>query len=249
MNRERGDGLGPWSLRLRQARLLAPLVARTIRLLPIVATGGFAFILAFVAHLHHRPGVGHLHAGAIFLSLGAGFVLDDSAEGTVAGVPATRLWRRSLRVTLILPLLVAIWAMLLWYAGTGGREWVLSMQLAGILLLTLAVAALASHLVPDGMGGIATGPTILLFFFSQNSIPPRYVPLPFEPLTRGWFDLYGRWYLAVAFGILIFVLASLDPARRPFLARARHHVPPPQLPFHEHPKAQPSSMPGHARAR
>lgn len=211
MNRQRR---GLWTIRLRQAGLLAPMVARTIRLLPILVTGGFAYLLTFVAHNGHHGGVLHVQIGAIFLSLGAGFVLDDTAEATVASVPAPRLFRRSFRVGLILPLLAVIWASLLWYAGTDGFGWALTTQLVGILGLSVATAAVASHIVPDGLGGIATGPTILLLFVGQNVLPPRFHVLPLSPVSPSWFDVYGRWWLALAFGALVFVLASLDPARR-----------------------------------
>jgi len=218
MNAGRPARLG--SIRLRQAWRLAPLTIRTIRLLPIAATGALSFLLVFMAHHDHSGGLQHVPQAAMFLSIGCGFVLDDPAEATIAGVPPVLLYRRVLRLALAIPFLAVVWASLLWYARVDGTTGALTVELAAMAAIAVGIAAIASHVVPDGLGGVAAGPSVLVLFVTVALLPRRYARfLPLDPTGPRRFDLYGRWALALAVAAAVFVAASLDPARRSRIPR------------------------------
>ena len=199
--------------RVRQAALLLPPVARTLRLasLPVV----LALAVGLVELRQGQPGpeVWALRGGALLLAVWAGFAFDDPAEPTVASVPFTLLARRTLRVLVAGAALAACWALLL--ARTAGTPPVGGVTLEAVALVAvgLASAAVASRLTGDHLGGLAAGPVLLGLTLGAIRLPPRLALLA-SPGDPGWVDAHRRWaaLLAVAVGVLL--AASLDPGRR-----------------------------------
>src|SRR5712691_10281805 len=146
-------------LRWIQARLLVRPAARTIRWLPVPVSGAVGFLIVYAA-LHSKGEIGflrahhglsdaalHLPIAAVVLCLSAAFVLDDAAAETIGGVPTPLLLRRGVRIAAGLPLLAVLWAGVVAYAGFEpivGAMWVL---FAGMLALTLALAAIGARLL------------------------------------------------------------------------------------------------------
>jgi fluoroquinolone transport system permease protein len=199
--------------RVRQAALLVPSVARTLRLasLPVV----MVLALGLVELRPGEPGleVWALRGGALLLALWAGFALDDPAEATVAPVPFPPLARRALRVILAVGTLTACWALLL--TRTGGTPPVggVTLEGAALIAVALASAAIASRVTGDHLGGLAAGPVLLGLTLGATRLPRR-LALLVAPDDPRWVDAHRRWatLLAVALGVLL--AASLDPARR-----------------------------------
>jgi hypothetical protein len=192
--------------------LLVKPIASTLPWRGLLAASGAALLVSSL------PGSATLQTrlGAIALSLGAAFLLDDPAEVTLQSTPAPRLLRRSLRVALASPLLAASWALLLWRTGArdlGGR----TLELGGPLSATLAVAA--------ALGGIAASPVPLAFFVADRLLPAGCRLFGDTSPDR-------RWLVLPALAALVGICASLDPGRRrpfaasgPRIAGPRRHRP------------------------
>jgi len=217
-------------LRWIQALLLARPAARTIRWMPVPSCAGLGFFIVY-AGLHEKGQIGnaHLPFAAIALCLSAAFVLDDAAVETLGGTPTPLLLRHGVRVAIGLPALLALWGAILAYAGfeqLNGAMWV---EFGGMLMLTLALAAIGSRLVGGERAGMFAGPALLIVLVASAFVPARWRPFPVDPISSGWFDLYGRWTIALVASLVVFVTAGRDPARvNPFRRMAfgvlRHRV-------------------------
>ena len=208
-----------------QAKLLAWPTARTIRWLPILVSAAAGFLIVY-GGLLSKGGVGflrahhglsdaalHLPIAAVVLCLSVAFVLDDAAAETVGGVPTPLLLRRGIRIAAGLPLLAALWAGIVAYAGFRpivGAMWVL---FAGMLALTLALAAVGARFLGEERAGMFASPCLLVLLVASGFVSERWRPFPLVPISPRGFELYARWTIALAVSIAVFVLASLDPAR------------------------------------
>jgi hypothetical protein len=157
--------------------------------------------------------VANLPEAGTLLCVGVAFVLDDPAANVLAASPSTLIFRRCLRVALVIPLLALAWGVLLWHSQIPSGALSLTAGFGGMLLVTFAISAVASHLVPGGLGGLAVGPTLLVLMLAQLVIPRslRFLPLNFG---RHWVDAGPRTLISAAAAMAVFVAASLDPARR-----------------------------------
>ncbi|MDP9302664.1 MAG: hypothetical protein M3P43_17495 [Actinomycetota bacterium] len=217
-------------LRWIQALLLVRPAARTIRWIPVPACGALGFFVVY-AGLHEKGQIGnaHLPYAAIAICLSAAFVLDDAAAETVGGTPTPLLLRHGVRIAIELPALFALWGAILAYAGfeeLNGAMWV---EFAGMLTLTLALAAIGSRFVGGERAGMFAGPALLIVLVASAFVPARWRPFPVDPISSGWFDLYGRWTIALFASLVVFVTAGRGPARvNPFRRMAfgvlRHRV-------------------------
>ena len=202
-------------LRGRQVVLLIGPLRRATRVAPILAAALAGLV---IVHLGRPVGwagtaVANLPEAGTLLCFGAAFVLDDPAANVLAASPTTMIFRRCLRVALVIPLLALAWGVLLWHAQIPAEEWSLTAGFGGMLLVTFAIAAVAGHLVPGGSGGLAVGPTLFVLMLAQLLMPEalRFLPLNFG---RHWVDAGPRTLLTAAAAVAIFAAASLDPARR-----------------------------------
>jgi hypothetical protein len=140
-------------------------------------------------------------------------VLDDPAANVLAASPSTLIFRRLLRVAFVIPLLALAWGVLLWHSQIPSGAWSLTAGFGGKLRVTFAISAVASHLVPGGLGGLAVGPTLFVLMLAQLVIPKsvRFLPLNFG---RHWVDAGTRTIVTAAAAVAVLVAASFDPARR-----------------------------------
>jgi hypothetical protein len=212
-----------------QARLLVRPVVRTIRWLPMPASGALGTFIVY-AGLHERGGGNpHLPFVAIALCLSAAFLLDDPTAETVGGTPTPLLLRRGVQIIVGLPALLAIWGAILAYAGFGAFHPTMWVEFAGMLALTLALAAIGARIIGSERAGMFAAPALMLVLVVSAFVPARWRPLPLDPVATGWFDLYGRWTIALVVSSAVFLIAGRDPARanpirRKALGVLRHPV-------------------------
>lgn len=213
--------------RARQARLLVWPAARTVRWIPLLASGPLGFFIVY-SGLHAKGGSvsPHLPLAAIALCLSAAFVLDDASAETVGGTPTPLLLRHGIRVTVQLPALLALWGAILAYAGSGQMAGAMSVEFFGMLALAFALAAVGSRLVGGERAGMFASPAFLIVLSASQFVPARWRPFPLDPISPRLFDLYGRWSIALLVSIAVFAIASRDPTganpmRRMLLAAVR----------------------------
>lgn len=201
--------------RVRQAILLVRPLLRTVPLVPLPAA---ALCGLLVLSLDGDP-VTQLRLAAIALCAGAAFTLDDAAATITESAPTSRLFRRLLRVALVAPLAAGLWTALLAYAGEDPRTAV-TVELAALLGVTLAAAALAVPFVPDGRSGLAATPAVLVFVaLAALALPDGWTLFASGPNDPVWVSSHGRWAAVLVFGLLGFLHASRDPGRRPLRRR------------------------------
>ncbi len=196
---------------LRQAALLVRPTVRSLSWAPLAAAGALAFGLLGLTD----QGLTELRLAAIGICVGAAFILDDAAAATVASAPTPLLVRRALRVGLATAPLAALWALLSWLAG-GAASWAVSLELAAMLALTLAAAAVATRLRGAGRGGVAAGPALLVLLSAAYLLlPSRWGLFPGGPQDPLWTAAHQRWALILLAGVLGVLWAGRDPAWRP----------------------------------
>lgn len=195
--------------------LLARPLWRATRVAPIIPAALAGLV---IVHLGRPVGwagtaVANLPEAGTLLCFGAAFVLDDPAANVLAPSPTTLIFRRTLRAALVIPLLALLWGVLLWHAQIPAGALSLTAGFGGMLVVTLAIAAVAGHLVPGGLGGLAVGPALFVLMLAQLVIPEglRFLPLNFG---RHWVDAGPRALVTAAAAVAVFVTASLDPAHR-----------------------------------
>ncbi len=180
---------------------------------PVVLGGGVALLLADDGF---RTGTEQTLAAAS-LALGCAFLLDDPAWVTVASSPAPLWWRRCIRMALALPVAGIVWLAALLVAGlprVAMGPGVL--EVATMIGITLAVAAVAVRRSGDGVGGSAAGPMLLVLVVGSLLLPTRWAVHPV--VAHPW-----RWALLLSGAVFALLVASRDPAARdfPFLNRLR----------------------------
>ena len=202
-------------LRGRQVVLLVRPMWRATRMAPILPAALAGLV---IVHLGRPVGwagtaVANLPEAGTLLCFGAAFVLDDPAANVLAASPTKLIFRRTLRAALVIPLLAFLWGVLLWHAQIPAGALSLTAGFGGMLVVTLAIAAVAGHLVQGGLGGLAVGPTLFVLMLAQLLLPEgwRFLPLNFG---RHWVDAGPRDLLTAAAAVALFLAASLDPARR-----------------------------------
>jgi hypothetical protein len=203
-------------------------VARATSWGPLV--GGSVTALGLVIWLRVRDAgtaglIGGLRLGAVLLAAGAAFALDDPAATTLASSPTPLSARRLLRLALAVGACVAAWTAMLRIAGGPARlaGAGLSVEAAGMLALALAAASVAAHWVPNGLGGLAGGPTLVSFLLAAMVVQqywPQWGLLAF-PGTPAWEAAQVRWLVVAGAGGTLVALAGLDPAGRPTIVRRR----------------------------
>lgn len=234
------DGLGlVTSHRLRtdgRLRQFEQLVGHKVSLVRWKPTLGGAFVGFLILYQSSdgwstgtMPATLPLRMAALALCLGAVFVLDDQAAVTVASVPSTLRYRRALRVVLIAPLVAAAWAVQLAYVfvhttnslhrDTEGLLPIrgLTLELTGMMIAGLAIAALATRRLSEGSGGVAAGPTLLMLFGAGMFLPERWTLFPGSMDDPQWAAAHVRWAIIGVLATLLLAYFSRDPASQRFL--------------------------------
>ena len=206
--------------RARQALLLAVPTLRATAWLPLLPAGALGLaVLTF-----EGPVLLQLRLAAVALCVGAAFVLDDAAAETLATSPASLVFRRFLRIGLALPLVAALWALALWYAGTG-FDAALTLELVAMLAVTLGAAAFAIPHLADGRGGAAAAPALLVFLGAcALVVPDAWTLFAQGPGDPRWDGSHLRWTLVLVVAVAGFVYASGDPARARPLRRGAEPI-------------------------
>lgn len=206
-----------------QARLLAGPTVRLASWRALPAAGALAVAMVY---FFSAPTVIELRLAAIMLCLGAAFVLDDPAAQTLAASPTSLLVRRLLRTTLLLALLAVLWMIVLWSAGEHVMS-ALTLELVTMLVVTLAAATVAIPRIPDGRGGVAAAPTLLIILSAALLLlPGAWTLFAHDPADPAWQASHARWALLLVIAVTTFLAASRDPAHR--------HARPTRLRFPRH---------------
>jgi hypothetical protein len=197
-------------MRRRQCALLVPSLLRALpRTQPAAGvTAAFAAVWLLSTDPDSARTIVAMQCAALALGLAVASILDDPAADTIAAVPPTLLVRRILAIALVVPAVAAAWTGLVSLSGiraplTGA----MTLQLGGLVLLTLAFAAAK----PIARGGTLAGPLVVLLFLGGRAVAPDWA---FSPELGDW-----RWDVAwaglAACALLALLLASRDPAHRP----------------------------------
>lgn len=197
----------------RTIGLLLPPVARTIRWVPHVVSGAIAVWIVYAGVRSNQPtGDVQLPLASIVLCVVAGFLPDDEAAETVGSAPTPLVVRRVIRVGIGLPLVWAIWGAIAWYAAALTAA--AAVEFAGMLTLTLALAGIGAAVLGQERGGLFATPALFVLLGTSAFVSPSWRPFPVTPVGSTGFDLYGRWGIVLVISVLVFLLASVDPAVR-----------------------------------
>jgi hypothetical protein len=232
--------------RLEQIGELVRPTARIIRWSPLLGAIGVAFIQVFVQTRDvcppTTPCVGPearvlaLRIAALFIALGAAFVLDDPTEETTGHLPTPRWLRRAVRVGLVAPVVALTWALLIPLAMRSSvatdpfPSGALTVELATLVIGVLAISAASARFVPEGMGGIAAGPILLGLVAAAHYLPERLAVFLLDPQAPRWHAAHDVWRVLLLIAIAALLFVSRDPWRRPLRSfggsvRPRPHPP------------------------
>jgi hypothetical protein len=110
------------------------------------------------------------------------------------------------------------------HLGTGGLLpiWGLTVEMVAMMMTGMAIAALATRWVPEGLGGVAAGPTLLVLLGAAAFLPYRWTLFPDSLGDPQWSAAHARWAVILVLATVLFVYFSRDPAaRRPGLLSRR----------------------------
>jgi hypothetical protein len=223
-----------------------------MRWVPLLAAGAAALVVFEITRpkLYSHPAmpdvIRAIRIAMFTFALGVPFVLDDPSEETVGSAP-TRLWvRRSLRIALAAPLLVAMWLLLARYAsytfehlptyssGVGDLEsdliernseafplWGLARQFLTLTIAALAFSALGARLLPERIGSVAAGPALLAIIGATMLLPRSYTMFVGDARHRMWAQAGTRWTIGLIVSIVWLWHMCRDPGRPQLRARIR----------------------------
>jgi hypothetical protein len=185
-----------------------------------VATIATAFAILYLG-LHSKQGIDVLHVFAcgVLLAVWIGFLLEDPAAELTASTPPPLLARRAIRLLIAIPVVWAAWASLAWYSGFWSSSGTLAAAYASQLLVSLGLAGIGARFSDSRQSGlIAAAGLIALYFVIPIALRESVLPVAPPATIR---HLYGRWIVMGISGLLAFLAAGADPARRPVGARSR----------------------------
>lgn len=222
------------SVRLSQFLPLLDQKTRLVRWKPILggAAVGFVVLFQFSGALATSSisAIVPMRLAALVLCLGSVFLLDDPAAVTVAPVATPLRYRRGLRLILAVPLIAVAWMGQLIYVTRSIHEeppdmltiWGLTLELVAMMTMGLAIAALATWWVSEGLGGVAAGPTLLVILGAASFLPHRWTLFPGSMDDPEWSAAHMRWAVVAVVAALLVAYSSRDPAaRRLGLVRSR----------------------------
>lgn len=197
--------------------LLGPLLAAIRWPAGVVSWGLVAALLAVKDEALDDPGSALIlvRAAGVIAVLGAGFVLDDEAAGTLESSPSTLAWRRSLRVLLAVLLVAVPWMLILWRLDAHGTRLPvggLTLEVVALLAVALATAAAVSRRSGTIDPGVATTPAVFVLVLGAFQLPPMLAL--YAGSGSGWDEAHIRWAAVLAAGALALLWLSRDPAAR-----------------------------------
>lgn len=178
------------------ARQTALLVVPSLRTTAWPAIIGAAAVAAGLLALPGSDDLLLLGAGIVAASVA--FVIEDAAEATIVAVPIRLLARRLVRLGTALPLVGALWALVVWRGDADGA--VATLVLAALAMLAAAVAALYG-----AVAGAMAPPAVIVVAFV---LPERLA------LLDGSDAATARWLVLLGVAVVAFCAASRDPGHR-----------------------------------
>ena len=178
-----------------RARQTALLVLPSLRTMPWPAIVGAAAVAAGLLALPGSDDLLLLGAGIVAASIA--FVIEDAADVTIAAVPLRLLARRLVRLGTALPIVGALWALVVWRGDADGA--VATLVLAALAALAAAVAARYG-----AVAGAMAPPAVIVVAF----VLPEQLAL-----FDGSDAATARWFVLLGIAIAAFCAASRDPGR------------------------------------
>lgn len=229
---------------IHHRRSAADLIVPTARLLPWWHLAGGAVVgFVVLAAVRTNPWVDvagvvyALRLTAVALAVGVVFTFDDPTEPMLACAPVGVRARRSVRLGLVAPAVVAVWGGLVWFASATPAiqdvargvsmlpVWALSLEAAALLVVTLAAAAGSLWFSRSAAGGVVAAPAVLGLAAVLLLLPDRaafwapYVPAPRvgSPPSEGWLTwvaAHRRWAVLAGVAVIAMQVWSGDRSRR-----------------------------------
>lgn len=210
-------------------------VARSSRLWPVAASASLAFVVVAVpraagVRLEYLDATSFINLTMVILISGAAFALDDPAFSATAALPISPARVAILRMVFCLLVITPIWLCQLWIGpqlvvkGTEYDVWGMFIQPFALLLWMWALAFWRTGRAPDGAGGMAAGPALVLVTLGFALLPERWA-LFLSPGTPFYADSRCRWLMILLVGALALGIA-LKQGRRYRLGRTRGHARP-----------------------
>lgn len=203
-------------------RQVSLLIRPLLRALDVRAVAGIALAAFLVVVFRVERGASAIEAlrlGSLFLAAGAAFAFDDAARVTLAAVPPPLWSRRALQAAMVCTPLAASWIASCVYAAMraggagGGLPFLgLSLELAAMIALVIAVAAVIVTSGRDRPGLFAVSTPILLHFVLLL-IPAKFSLLGAMPGSHEWLGERVRWLILLAGALAVIAGLTRDPAR------------------------------------
>jgi len=208
---------------MSRLKTVVELLHPTARLIPWrILVGSTIGAVVLVSFLTRRvpstaQSIGALRSGVIVIAMGASFLLDDPAERSTDHLPVSRLVRRACTLLMAAPVLAIGWFLAVQAVpGTQGASLpieALTLEFAGILALTLVAAAALAPYTPEGLGGVAAGPAVLVILGAAFPLSHRIPGFIAEPGDARWNPSHHAWAVALIALVLACAWLSRDPWR------------------------------------
>ena len=209
--------------RLRQLPpLLRPLIG-AVRWQPSMGAAAVAvLIVAWQADALHdqSEALRALRGVTVVLALGAAFLLDDPAAGTLEASPTSLAWRRAARLTAAVLLVGAPWSGSIMTAQLQGADLPvagLTLELATMVTLALAGAAGLIRWADAREPGVLAVPLVAGIALALFQVPESWALLVHP--GPAWVPAHQRWALLLGVAVVLLFLCNRDPAtarrRRP----------------------------------
>ena len=210
-------------IRLRQLPPLVQPLVGALRWQPALGAAALAVLLVvWRAEAMHDPGAALqvLRGVTVLLALGAAFLLDDPAAGTLAASPTSLSWRRSVRLAAVVVLVGPPWALAVLTARARAGDVPvagLTVELAALVAVALAAAAALARWADAREPGVLVVPLVVGAALAMTTVPARWALL--VPPGPEWEPAHQRWALLAAAAVVVLALCTRDPARSGCRAR------------------------------
>lgn len=209
---------------MRRARVLCAAVvpmARTGAWVPVGATVGLGTLAFAISATEASMGPGvtlaRLRFAALVAGLGAGFLLDEPAETSLAASPTPLSARRLMGVGLGAVVLTLWWLfMASWASSLYGElpRHALTLELVAIIGVALGAAAFGGRRLSPARRGVVGAGAVLVLGATALLLPASWTLYLSTPLDPGWDASHLRWATVGGLAVAVLAVTSRDPARR-----------------------------------
>ena len=162
---------------------------------------------------HPRP----VRFAALVAGLGAGFLLDEPAETSLAASPTPLSARRLMAVGLVSPVLILWWLVMAgWASSLSGDlpQHALTLELAAIMGVSFGAAAFGGRRFSPARRGVVGAGAVLVLGATALLLPASWTLYLSTPLDPGWDASHLRWATVGGLAVAVLAVTSRDPARR-----------------------------------